>query len=475
MYDKADLLGGYSPNVDPAIPYPTTGVGDTDQVDFSMAEESLLSFFGVADYNYLGKYYLQASVRADGSSLFGVQNKWGVFWSVSGSWNINREKWMSATKDWLSALKIRASYGVNGNNNIAAYRAYGTYASITYGGATGMAQSRPANPNLSWEKNKTWDAGLDFGFFNDRLTGSLDVYSRKTTDMLLSKRVPYTTGFGTNFMNVGAIRNNGIEFQLEGVLLNLNDWNWTVGFNVALNRSKVLDLADSEYLSVSDSRANSNDSTPVRIAKGHGLYTFYTRDYYGVNPSNGEPLWYDEDGKLTSVSSKARYIYAGSPEPKATGGFNTTISWKGLSLSAYFEFIAGNKVFVNGQADVDGASMNTNTSTASLNYWKKPGDTGVSPKPVAGQANRSYAASTRNIQDGSYTRIKDITLSYSLPQNALKAIHMKGLRIYVSALNPYTFHKVKGVMDPELGTLGYTMGASHTMVKSFVGGVEVSF
>ena len=119
--------------------------------------------------------------------------------------------------------------------------------------------------------------------------------------------------------------------------------------------------------------------------------------------------------------------------------------------------------------------MNTNTSTASLNYWKKPGDTGVSPKPVAGQANRSYAASTRNIQDGSYTRIKDITLSYSLPQNALKAIHMKGLRIYVSALNPYTFHKVKGVMDPELGTLGYTMGASHTMVKSFVGGVEVSF
>ena len=208
---------------------------------------------------------------------------------------------MSATKDWLSALKIRASYGVNGNNNIAAYRAYGTYASITYGGATGMAQSRPANPNLSWEKNKTWDAGLDFGFFNDRLTGSLDVYSRKTTDMLLSKRVPYTTGFGTNFMNVGAIRNNGIEFQLEGVLLNLNDWNWTVGFNVALNRSKVLDLADSEYLSVSDSRANSNDSTPVRIAKGHGLYTFYTRDYYGVNPSNGEPLWYDADGKLTRV------------------------------------------------------------------------------------------------------------------------------------------------------------------------------
>ena len=475
MYDKFDLLGGYSPNVDPAIPYPTTGVGDTDQVDFGLSEESLLSFFGVADYNYLGKYYLSASVRADGSSLFGSSNKWGVFWSVSGSWNINREKWMSATKDWLSGLKIRASYGVNGNNNIAAYRAYGTYSSIAYAGVTGMIPSRPENPNLSWEKNKTWDAGLDFGFFDDRLTGSFDVYGRRTTDMLLSKRVPYTTGFGSNFMNVGAISNHGVEFQLEGVLLSYNDWNWTAGFNIAFNRSKVLDLADSEYLAVTDSRAGSNSSTPVRIAKGYSLYTFYTRDYYGVNPSNGEPLWYDEDGLLTSVSTNARYIYAGSPEPKATGGFNTTLSWKGLSLSAYFEFVAGNKVFVGSQADFDGADMNLNTTTASLNYWKNPGDTGVLPKPVAGQPNRSYAYSTRNIQDGSYTRIKDITLSYSLPQNALKAIKMKGLKVYVSALNPYTFHNIKGVMDAELGILGYTMGASHTMVKSFVGGVEVSF
>lgn len=475
MYDKVDLLGGYSPNVDPAIPYPSTGVGDTDQVDFGLSEESLLSFFGVADYNYLGKYYFQGSVRADGSSLFGANNKWGVFWSVSGSWNINREKWMAFSKDWLSALKVRASYGVNGNNNIAAYRAYGTYSSITYAGKTGMVPARPENPNLSWEKNKTWDVGVDFGFFDDRLTGSADVYYRKTTDMLLSKRVPYTTGFGTNFMNVGAIRNKGIEFQLEGVILNGNDWNWTAGFNIALNRSKVIDIADSEYLTVTDDRARQNDSTPVRIAKGRRLYTFYTRDYYGVNPSNGEPLWYDKDGKLTSELSKARYIYAGTPEPKATGGFNTTLSWKGLSLSAYFEFVAGNKVFVAGQADVDGASMNSNTTTASLNYWKKPGDTGVRPKPIAGQPNSAYAASTRNIQDGSYTRIKDITLSYSLPEKILKPVRMKGVRIYVSALNPYTFHHVKGVMDPELGVLGYTMGASHTMVKSFVGGVEVSF
>lgn len=475
MSETYDLLGGYSPGVDPAIPYPTTGKGETDQVDFNLVEETLLSFFGVADYNYARRYFFQASVRADGSSLFGAQNKWGVFWSLSGSWNIANEKFMKQAGSWLSGLKLRASYGVNGNNNIAAYRAYGTYSAINYAGATGMVPARPENPNLSWEKNKTWDVGLDFGFFDDRLTGSFDVYSRKTTDMLLSKRVPYTTGFGSNFMNIGAIRNNGFEAQLEGIIINTSDWTWSAGFNIAMNRSLVLDLADAEYLTVADSRAGSNDSTPVRIVKGMSLYNFYTRDYYGVNPSTGDPLWYDESGKLTSNASKARYIYAGSPEPKATGGFNTTLSWKGLSLSAYFEFVAGNKVFIADQNIGHGSDMNNNTTTGALNYWKNPGDTGVIPKPVAGAPSRPYIGSTFMVQDGSYTRIKDITLSYNLPESILKPVGMKGIRVYVSALNPYTFHNVKNVMDPELGTLGYSMGASHPMTKSVVGGIEVTF
>ena len=475
MTDKIDMLGGYSPNVNPLIPYPTTSTPEADQVEYDLVDESMLSFFGVADYNYDNKYYFQGSVRADGSSLFGDANKWGVFWSVGGSWNITKENWMTPTRNWLSLAKLRASYGVNGNNNISAYRAYGIYSTMTYGSYVGMVPSRPENPNLSWEKNKSVNVGLDLGFFDDRLTASFDWYNRKTTDMLLSKRVPYTTGFGSNFVNIGAINNRGVEFQIEGLIVNSHDIQWTAGFNIAFNRSKVLDLADSEYLSVSDSRANSNDSTPVRIVKGKSLYTFYLRDWYGVNPSNGDPLWYDENGALTSDANKARYIYKGSPEPKATGGFNTSFSWKGISLSAYFEFVAGNKVFMASQFDLDGADMTGNTTTASLNYWKKPGDTGVDPKPVAGAPKRPYANSTRYLQDGSYTRIKDITLSYSFPERILKPIKMQGIRVYVSALNPYTFHNVKNVLDPEVGHLGYSIGAAHTMVKSFVGGVEVSF
>ena len=383
---------------------------------------------------------------------------------------------MRDTNHWLSALKLRASYGVNGNNNISAYRAYGIYSTATYANLVGMVPSRPANPDLSWEKNKTWNFGLDFGFFDDRLTGSVDVYQRKTDDMLLSKQVPYTTGFGSNFMNIGSIRNRGVELQLEGVLLRNNDWLLTAGFNIAFNRSKVLDLGDSEFLTVSDSRASgSNGGTPARIVKGKGLYTFYLRDWYGVNPSTGAGLWYDEDGKLTSDVNKARYIYKGSPEPKATGGFNTSLSWKGFNLSAFFEFVAGNKVVASNTYIDDGYDMTVNTSTAALNYWKKPGDTGVTPKPVAGQPGRYFVGySTRFLQDGSYLRIKDVTLSYSLPEVALKTVGMKGVRVYVSAFNPYTFHNVMA-MDPEVGSLGYSLGAAHSMVKTFVGGVELTF
>ena len=477
MTDTYNYLGAKSNNVDPMIPFPTTSTAADDQVAYTHQSESLMSFFGIADYNYDSKYFVQGSVRADGSSLFGANNKWGLFWSVGGSWNISSEQWMESSRNWLSQLKLRASYGVNGNNNISPYRAYGTYGALEYNGTNGMLPSAPANPDLAWEKNATWNVGIDYGFFNHRLTGSIEVYDRLTTDMLLSKAVPYTTGFGSNFMNVGSIKNTGLEFMVEGDIFRTQDFNWSAGFNIALNKSKVLDLGDSEFIEMLDYRTamNGNEGTPVRIVEGKGLYTFYLRDWYGVNPSTGDGLWWTEDNKLTNDRSKARYIYCGSPEPKATGGFNTEISWKGLALSAYFEFVAGHKVVETNNYIDDGYDMKGNTTTVALNYWKKPGDTGVSPKVVASNPGAYYVGySTRFLKKGDYVRIKDVTLSYSLPQNLLRKIKMNGVKIYVSALNPYTFHDLNA-LDPEVGYLGYTMGASHSMVKSFIGGIEVSF
>ena len=454
-----------APSVDPQIPYVNTCDQSKTSTEQGFVNTSMLSFFGIIDYNYDNKYFAQLTAREDGSSLFGENNKWGFFWSASASWNISREKWLSYR--WLDLLKLRASYGVNGNDGISAYKAYGVYSTSTYNGTVGMLPAQPSNPYLSWEKNGTWNVGVDFGFLG-RIRGGLDVYSRKTTDMLLSKKVPQTTGFSTNFMNAGSMKNTGVELQLDGDIISNSDMLWTVGVNLAYNRTKILDLAGDEKI---------EPSNATHYVVGRSMYSYYLTDYYGVNPSNGEALYRTENGTLTNNAAKARKYYAGSPEPKLIGGFNTTFAWKGFSASAFFEFKAGNKVFLVNEwsyLNSDGSEMTNNQMASSNNYWKKPGDNGVQPKPVAGQAVSSDAAlSTRWLADGSYLRVKDLTLSYSLQERALRKLKVKGLKFYVSGLNLYCFNDIN-FWDPEQGVQGLTSG-TYPLTKSFVGGIELSF
>lgn len=457
----------YSPDVDPAIPYPNTSTAEADEGAYGYNARTLMSFFGIADYSFDSKYYAQASIRYDGSSLFGANNQWGLFWSASGSWNLHNESWLKDVS-WLNLLKLRLSYGVNGNDNINPYRAYGVYASTEYNGIAGMLPSSPTNDNLSWELNKSWNAGVDFGFFG-KLNGSIDAYKRLTTDMLLDKNVPQTSGFSSNFLNIGELENIGVEFQLEGDIIANKDLVWNAGFNIAFNETKLLDLGDNEFISYAD-------DSRLRHTVGRSMYSFYLKDYYGVNPSNGEALWVTEDGSLTNNYNKGRYVYAGSPEPKFTGGFNTSLSYKGFNLSAFLEFKTGNKVMIieNRYFNSDGNRMSMNQRKAALNYWKKPGDTGVHPKPIAGVSNNSYTfASTRWLEDGSYLRLKDITLSYTLPKKITDMAKIGGVKLYVSAINIYTFHDVD-FWDPERGVTGLGAGI-YPMTKTIIGGLEFSF
>ena len=464
----------YAPKVDEQMPYPNTAPQDGVESEMGFSNESMISFFGIADYNYDNRYFVQATVREDGSSLFGAKNKWGLFWSASASWNLTNEKWMSGTGSWLDLLKIRASYGVNGNNGISPYKAYGVYSSTQYNGTVGMLPAQPANDYLSWEKNKTWNVGLDFGFLGNRVRGSFDVYDRLTDDMLLDVKVPQTSGFSTNFMNAGSMKNSGVEFQIDGDLVSTNDFVWTLGFNLAHNKTEILDLAvdpDENGLEKIES------GSFVHHVVGKSMYTFYLPDYYGVNPANGEALWVTEDGSLSNNYADARKYYAGSPEPKLIGGFNTTLAWKGLSLSAFFEYKVGNYVCILNEysyLNSDGKQMDMNQMASALNYWKQPGDTGCNPKPIAGNAtNSATALSDRWLERGDYLRIKDVTLSYSLPKVALDKIHVKGLRFFVSGLNLYCFNDVN-FWDPEMGVSGTGAGI-YPLTKSFVGGVELSF
>ena len=465
-FDNYQRVGNLNPQI-PHLPSGNFDTGDWFGADYDVSTETLLSYFGILDYNFDSRYFLQASIRYDGSSLFGQDNQWGLFWSVGGSWNLHHEKFLKDMK-WIDMLKLRASYGVNGNNNIARYRQYGTYTSGTYNGITGLRPSTPANPKLSWEKNYTWNVGIDFRFLK-RFSGSIDVYSRKTTDMLLDKAQSSTSGFNTAFTNIGSLRNTGVEFQLDANIIDKGDWKWDAGFNISHNKSEILELAGDEMMAYAD------DSRLQHIV-GERLYTFYLRDYYGVNPVNGEALWRNKKGELTNNYNDANYIKCGSPEPTFTGGLNTTVSWKDLSLSVVCEFKTGNKVLIveNRYLQADGNQMSMNQATSALNYWKKPGDTGVHPKPIAGNSTNSYQfASTRWLEKGDYFRIKDVTLSYNLPRPLLQKVGIQGAKVYASGLNVFTFHDVN-FWDPERGIIGMGTGI-YPVAKTFAIGLDLVF
>lgn len=456
-------------NVDPLMPFPQTAPSDGQSltVDYSPYTVSLLSFFGVIDYNYAGKYYLQGSYRYDGSSLFGENNRWGSFWAIGASWNVHEESFMKDV-DWLDLLKIRANYGVNGNNNIGTYKQYGTYEAASYNGASGLRPSNSANPDLGWEKNGAWNVGLDFNFLK-RFSGSVDVYSRETSDMLLDRPVSYTSGFTSLWRNVGSIRNSGVEFQFDASIIDTKELQWNAGINLSHNKSKILDLDGDEMIA-------DGDYSQLKHIQGEKLFSFYLRDYYGVNPTTGDALFVAEDGSLTSDISKARYYNAGSPEPTLTGGLNTDITWKGITLSVQFEGKFGNKILIaeNNFFKSDGYRMTMNQVKSQLNYWKKPGDTNCNPRPIANNPTNSASSSTdRFLENGSYVRLKDITVSYNLPKKWLNPIGVQQVKVYASGLNVYTFHNVD-FFDPERGVKGMGQGI-YPMTKTFMIGLDVSF
>jgi TonB-dependent starch-binding outer membrane protein SusC len=399
-----------SPNVDPNIPFPNTSTPTDDDADYFETGYTMLSYFGVANYNFNSKYYLQASLRTDGSSRFGSKNRWGTFWSVGASWNINKESFMESITA-VNMLKLRGSYGLSGNFNIGNYDQYGLYAAVVYDAKSGLAPSQPANPDLGWENNKEYNVGLDYAFF-DRFTGSIDVYSRKTLDMLLQYPLSRTSGFTSIQTNIGSVKNSGVEFLIDASIINNKDFQWNAGFNIAHNESKILNLGKDDQFIPGNNR--------LVHKVGEHLYSFYMFDYAGVNPANGDAMWRKKTGELTNKYSEANRIIAGSPEPKYTGGFNTKVSFKGISLDVNLEYKWGNLVSIeeNRYVNSDGYSWSNNSAATQLDYWQNPGDIVRNPKPIANNSTSSSGyRSTRWLYDGSYLRIKNISLSYALPKH----------------------------------------------------------
>lgn len=442
-------------------------------------------------YDYGKRYFVTATFRAEASSIFAPKDRVGYFPSVAASWLISNEDFMKE-QDVVSFLKLRASYGVTGNNNIPSYKYLGTYAlNSLYQNNVSATPSRLANPLLHWETANMAAVGIDLTFIK-RIDMSIDLYNTDNTGLLLNVPVAPSTGFFEVTKNAGSVRNQGIEYRLDANVLKIGKWNWNIGFNIGFNRNRVTNTPNGPFLQTAS-------SVSQQVKEGQDIYSWYMKEWAGVDPENGDPLWYvvdeneqyvlDADGNKTTTNdyNATNAHVVGKATPLFTGGLNTQLSWNGIFLSINTNFTYGNKIFnyTRISTDADGAyvgynQMSIENSVQGWSRWEKKGDIATHPKAMLNGNKNSNAISSRYLEDGSYFRIKNLTLGYDFPTELIKKAHMTRCRIYFSADNLWTATKFSG-MDPEisLSTSTYTLAGMYSQTypvgRTFQGGVEISF
>lgn len=417
-----------------------------------------VSYLALLNYNYNGKYVLDFTYRKEGSSRFAPGKRFGDFWSVGTAWNINKEEFMA--DGIFSELKLRGSVGSSGNNaiDLNQYQTLLAY-NTNYAGDPTIYPSTYGNLDLQWEKNRTIDLGVDFAILNNRISGSLGVYNKKTSDLLQDVPLSRTSGFTTVSSNVGEIVNKGVEADLTFNVIQSNNFNWNVSTNYAFNDNEVTKLAK-------DPAGNDiNIATGTKITKvGEAVGTWNMRKWAGVDSANGNPLWYvnGKDGATTSNYNEAQIAIQGKSLPTYTGGVSTHLDFKGVFFDASVYFAGGNKVFEDWasytQSSGTRTTVNYNGVEALLDRWQNPGDiTDVPKMDLTSTGNNSAATSTRFLYDGDYIRIKDLTLGYSFNKEVLEKISLDGLTLSVRGTNLFTFVKDSRLKyDPEVRADGFT-------------------
>lgn len=411
-------------------------------VDGYTSQSRLLSFMATAGYTYDGKYIIDGAVRRDGSSRFGTNNQYGTFWAVGLGWNMERERFMENV-EFINKLKIRGSVGTSGNNSIGNYAAQGVYGYGSYNNLSTSYPKRLANPDLTWEKNLQASVGFDVSFFDSRLNATFDYYNRKTTDMLLATNLSQTTGFSSRIDNVGEMKNSGVEIAVNGDVVRTNDWTFSLNGMFSYNKNEVTKLYEGQ-----DIETGYNGI----ITEGERLNTYKLVRWAGVNPQTGDALYYTKDGQITNVynGDDAVVLSDKTPDPKYFGSFGTRVSWKGLELSADFYYAIGGYIYNNVSyfMNSDGKNATKNQHTDLLyKQWKNPGDVTNIPRQ---DRNNNVYSTTRFLEDGSYIRLRNVTLSYTLPKNLLKSVGISNARVYAQGLNLLTFTNFTG-SDPEIG------------------------
>ena len=442
------------------------GTRATSWSSTASADYSRMSFFGRAEYNYTDRYYADFSVRTDGSSRFGKDNRWGAFWSLGAMWNLRNEAFMSHTRDWLTFAQVSLSTGTSGNSEIPNYEHLALVAGgLDYIGNSGMAPMQPGNEELTWESTWTTNLGLHFGFWN-RLNVDLELYNKNTSDMLMQVPLSYaqSNGYGYKWDNVGGLVNRGAELNLSGTVLQIKDFSWSLNANVSYNFNKITEL----YNGVKEYERG---ETSTKLVVGHPLGEFYINRYAGVNPANGDALWYDKNGEITNeLRDEDKVLLGKTYIAPWQGGFGTALSWKGLSLTAQFSWVADRWMLNNDRYfdESNGRFATYNQSRRLLNRWKQPGD--ITDIPRHGEYTEF---DSRLLEDASFLRLKNVNLAYSFPAELLKKSRIiRGLRVYAQAQNLLTFTNFSG-LDPEGTTNLYA--AQYPMSRQFTFGLDLMF
>lgn len=447
--------------------------GGTSTFDAS----TILSYFARVNYKLNDRYLLSVSGRVDGSSRFGTANRYGFFPAVSAGWIISEESFL-AKSNVINFLKLRASWGLTGNaDGFGNFSHLSLYGGAKYNYSAALVSQQLENRELRWEKSDQKDIGLDFGLFNSRLSGEIDYYIRDTRDLIYFVPVQGTTGFTTQTVNVGSMRNQGVEIVLNSTNISKKNFSWTSSVNLAFNDNKITKLdGDQDIIPGNDGRFMNS------LMVGQGIGVFYGPKFAGVDEQNGDALYFLEDGKSTTndINASGNFV-VGNPNPDLIAGFTNTFSLFGFELSVLFQGVFGNQV-MNGAGGFMSASFDwfDNQTSDQIRRWQNPGDKTDVPQLRLGYGN-GIGASSRYVEDASYIRLKNTTLAYNIPSTIMSKLKIRSARFYVTGVNLLTFTKYTG-WDPEVNT-DYRAGNRNQgsdfyaapQIKSITVGLNVGF
>lgn len=459
-----------------------------EAVGGSLSEWALQSYLFKGIYSYDNRYLAEVSFRRDGASNFGDDSKYGNFFSVSAGWNINREKWFKA--DWVNNLKLRASYGTVGNRPSSLYPQYDLYSiSAKYNGVSAALISQIGNKELTWEKTYTTGVGLDASMFHERFRFSFDYYYKYTSNILFAVPVSGLTGVTSRWQNVGEMENQGVELTVGGDIIRTKDWNWSVELNLGHNKNRIKELYGNNTEIIRGGGIGIAGEADKILKKDYDSDSFYMVEWAGVNPETGAPQWYkhikDENGNIigrevTEKYAEADQVICDASTPKLFGGFNTTLVWKNVDLTAVFGYSLGGKIYNYSRQEYDSDGAYTDRNQMKLmdgwTRWEKPGDIATHPVASYNNSSNSNKASTRYLEDGDYLKLRSLTIGYNLK---LPKYYIQNMRIFFTGENLFCVTGYSGV-DPEIpasggSVIGSTGPSVYPSTRKYMFGINLTF